>query len=202
MKWWPMRGKQSGKRLTSSPSITPCLGAALRMQQDLLIPLGRAGHTVLLCLSLPAALLSQCGPCIPILVAPMHWSPMSSSCPLPCPGFVSEPAWSPPGPGTHPQASSFLRQMQQQQSRESRRMSSSARSAPAPITPIRWLASARQNRWLSPIQPRAPPVPILCPSCAHPGSHPCGRRPSAGRRHHRGTCRLQRSWLHSGRAGT
>lgn len=49
-------------------------------------------------------------------------------------------------PNTHPRASSFLRQTQQQQSSESRRMSSSARRAPAPITPIRWLASARQEQ--------------------------------------------------------
>lgn len=43
-------------------------------------------------------------------------------------------------------------------------MRSSASSAPAPITPIRWLASVRQNRPLSPVTP--------CGTARHPGPRP------------------------------
>lgn len=93
---------------------------------------------------------------------------------------------------THPCPSSFLRQTQQQQSSDSRRMSRSASRAPAPITPIRWLASARHS--VLKHQPQAPQHP-------NPTTHPCGRRPSVGRRHRHGSCRLERSWLHSGREG-
>lgn len=43
-------------------------------------------------------------------------------------------------------------------------MSSSASRAPAPITPIRWLASARQTGWSAPVTPRGTAQqPALCP---------------------------------------
>lgn len=130
----------------------------------------------------------------PALVTAIPSCPQTHSSPL-CLGVTAEP----PGPGTHPRASSFLRQTQQQQSRESRRMSSNARRAPAPITPIRWLASARQKAGRSgPVMAqRQSPAPRPVPA----GTHPCGRHPSAGRRCRRGSCRLRRSWLRSGRAG-
>lgn len=89
--------------------------------------------------------------------------PQTPQVPPPSSGFMAEPSESPPGPGTHPRASSFLRQTQQQQSRESRRMSSSARRAPAPITPIRWLASARQNRRAQPRLRSTARRPHPCP---------------------------------------
>lgn len=107
----------------------------------------------------------------------------------------SQPGEIPPGPGTHPLASSFLRQTQQQQSRESRRMSSSARRAPAPITPILWLASARQTRGSARGQPCGRAQPPA------PGTHPCDKRLSGGRRRRRGSCRHWHSWLRSVREG-
>lgn len=128
------------------------------------------------------------------------WALHPPSIPEPSDVLHSQPAEIPPGPGTHPLASSFLRHTQQQQSRESRRMSSSARRAPAPITPILWLASARQTRGSARGQRVAEPSPWQSPAPV-PGTHPCGRRPSGGCRRHRGSRRLQHSWLRSVQEG-
>lgn len=116
------------------------------------------------CLSFPAESLSQHGLCIP------------PSIPEPTDLPHSQPGEIPPGPGTYPLASSFLRQTQQQQSRESRRMSSSARRAPAPITPILWLASARQTQGSAQGQPRgrAQPWPLALTHVAGAGQGVAG----------------------------
>lgn len=166
-------GPQPG--LSPSPSISPPAGCYPEdAAEDLLRPWGPTGHTVPgrercsasvspqhHCLSAVPASSHQSQPCTG------HRRPQLTRSSLLCLGFAAEPDESPPGPSTHPRASSFLRQTQQQQSRESRRMSSSARRAPAPITPIRWLASARQNR---PVSPGDGPV-------AEPGT------PTRARRH-------------------
>jgi len=184
------RGGSPG-RGPEPPCQPPCCEDAAGPAQTLGTAGQRCRRAALLCLGLPPR---RCPGTVP---ASPHRAPAPPATPDPqlCSGSAAAPSESRPAPAlTRGPRPSCGRRSSSRAGRAGGLAAALAGRPPRSPPSAGWPLEDSSGG----LSPRA----AWCREATRSGTHPCGRRPSAGRRCRRGRRRSRRSWIRSGRAGT